>query len=88
MPSSKPEVSHISYPANVSWTKKDTKVLFERIKDKFIALIKLRLNVILVDPMVKIKKKQDLIQKKNEKELRRNEKKRKDKENKKMLLQI
>ena len=73
---------------NVKWTKTDVNRLYERVRDKFIALAKLRLNLILVDPMIKIKKKQELMQKKNEKEIRRNEKKRKDKEQKKMLLQI
>ena len=41
-----------------------------------------------VDPMIKIKKKQDMLLKKNEKEVRRIEKKRKEKENKKTLFQI
>lgn len=67
------------------WSSKDIKTLYERVRDKFLQIFKLRVNVLRVDPMIKIKKKQDMILKKNEKEVRRVEKKRREKQNKKML---
>ena len=42
-------------------------------------LFKLRINVVRVDPMVKIKKQQEQMQKKKEKEMRKKEKKMKEK---------
>ena len=47
-------------------------------------MMKLRVNVVRVDPMIKIKKKQAILEKKNEKEQRRIEKKRKEKHNAKL----
>ena len=38
------------------WKDKDKKLLFERVKERFLQLFKLRVNVVRVDPMVKIKK--------------------------------
>ena len=61
------------------WKDKDKKLLFERVKDRFLQLFKLRVNVVRVDPMVKIKKKQEVDRKKTEKEKKRNEKKQKEK---------
>jgi len=68
----------------VKWREKDKKVLFERVRCRFIQLVKLRVNVLYVDPMVKIKKRQEMMAKKNEKELRRVEKKRREKQNQKV----
>ena len=58
-------------------------MLFERIRDRFLQLMKLRINVQRVDPMIKIKKRQEILAKKNEKEQRRIEKKRREKQFKK-----
>ena len=62
-------------PQAPKWKDKDKKFLFERVRDRFLQLFKLRVNVLRVDPMVKIKKRQEMLQKKNEKELRKKEKK-------------
>ena len=62
------------------WKEKDKKVLYEKVREKFIQLIKLKLNVIRVDPMVKIKKKQEKLLKKKESEIKRVERRRKEKE--------
>ena len=70
-------------PAVIRWRDKDRKVLFERIRDRFLQLMKLRINVQRVDPMIKIKKRQEILAKKNEKEQRRIEKKRREKQFKK-----
>ena len=72
----------------VKWRDKDRKVLFERVRDKFLQLFRLRVNVLRVDPMVKIKKKQEILAKKNEKEMRRIEKKRREKHQKKLAVMI
>ena len=45
---------------NKKWREKDKKTLFERIKDKYLMLRKLRINVIRVDPMKKHVKKSQL----------------------------
>ena len=72
----------------IRWKDKDRRELFERVKNKFVQLVKLRVNVVCVDPMIKIKKRQELLQKKNEKEQRKIEKKRKEKEIRKMQTAI
>ena len=75
-----PRVVEPAPPAVVKWRDKDRKVLFERIRDRFLQLMKLRVNVQRVDPMIKIKKKQEILAKKNEKEQRRIDKKRREKQ--------
>ena len=52
-------------PVN-KWREKDKKVLYDRVRDRYLQLLKLRFNVIKVDPMIKIKKKQERLQKKKE----------------------
>ena len=44
-------------PTVLKWRDKDKKLLFERVRDRFLQLMKLRVNVLRVDPMIKIKKK-------------------------------
>lgn len=78
-----PRVVEPAPPAVIRWRDKDRKVLFERIRDRFLQLMKLRINVQRVDPMIKIKKRQEILAKKNEKEQRRIEKKRREKQFKK-----
>ena len=45
----------------IRWKDKDRKILFERVRDKYLLLFKLRVNILKVDPMIKIKKKQELM---------------------------
>ena len=66
-------------PTVYKWRDKDKKILFERVRERFLQLMKLRVNVLRVDPMIKIKKRQEIMAKKNEKEQRRIEKKRREK---------
>ena len=63
----------------IKWKDKDKKILFERVRDRYLQLFKLRVNVLRVDPMVKIMKKQSMLEKKNQKEMRKIEKMRKEK---------
>ena len=39
------------------WREKDKRFLYDRVKERYVQMIRLRLNVILVDPMHKIKQK-------------------------------
>jgi len=41
-----------SYP--VRWREKDKKTLLDRVKEKYLQLMKLKLTVVFVDPMRKI----------------------------------
>lgn len=45
---------------NKKWREKDKKCLFERIKDKYLLLRRLRVNIIKVDPLKKYVKKSQL----------------------------
>ena len=38
------------------WREKDKKMLFERIKEKYLMFRKMRINIVRVDPMKKFKK--------------------------------
>lgn len=56
------------------------------MRDRYLQLFKLRVNVLRVDPMVKIKKKQTMLEKKNQKEMRKIEKIRREKQSKKIVI--
>jgi hypothetical protein len=38
------------------WREKDKKMLFERVKDKFLLFRKMRINIVRVDPFKKLRK--------------------------------
>ena len=59
------------------WREKDKKILYDRVRDRYLQLVKLRFNLLRVDPMIKIKKRQERMQKKKENQMKQVEKKRK-----------
>ena len=63
-------------PVN-KWREKDKKILYDRVRDRYLQLVKLRFNLLRVDPMIKIKKRQERMQKKKENQMKQVEKKRK-----------
>jgi hypothetical protein len=38
------------------WREKDKKILFERVKEKYLLFRKMRINIIRVDPLKKLRK--------------------------------
>ena len=76
----KEQATVVAKPLPVNkWREKDKKILYDRVRDRYLQLLKLRFNVIKVDPMIKIKKKQERLQKKKESQQKQVEKKRKQK---------
>ena len=74
----KEQAAAVVKPAPVNkWREKDKKILYDRVRDRYLQLLKLRFNILKVDPMIKIKKKQERLQKKKENQLKQVEKKRK-----------
>lgn len=63
----------------MKWKDRDKKLLFERVREKYLLLVKLRLNVQFVNPMVKIMKKQEKLLKRRETEMRKIERRRNEK---------
>ena len=58
------------------WREKDKKTLLERVREKFLALMKLRLNIVYVDPMRKIRAREERNKKKAENFQKQEERKR------------
>ena len=73
------EASQSKPAAANKWREKDVKMLYDRGRDRYLQLAKLRFNVVKVDPSIKMKKKLEKIQKQKSMEQRQAEKKRKQK---------
>lgn len=58
------------------WREKDKRFLYDRVKERYLQMIRLRLNVILLDPMRKIKIKQDRLSKRRYNIIKAEDKKR------------
>ena len=48
------------------WKEKDKRYLYERVKERYVQMIRLCLNLIFIDPMRKIKLKQERLNKRRE----------------------
>jgi hypothetical protein len=46
-------------PKVLKWREKDRKILLERVKERYIQILKLRLNIVYIDPMRKIRAKEE-----------------------------
>lgn len=64
------------------WREKDKRYLYDRIQERYVQMIRLRLNVIEVDPLRKIKQKQERLNKRKDNLQKAEDKKR----NRKLLM--
>lgn len=58
------------------WREKDKKMLYERVKERYLQMMRMRMNIILVDPMRKIKLKHERLTKRRENMQKAEERKR------------
>lgn len=58
------------------WREKDKQMLYQRIRERYLQLIKLRINLINVEPLRKLQIKQQRLSKRKDVEQRAQEKKR------------
>lgn len=58
------------------WREKDKQLLYERIRERYLQLIKLRINIVNVEPMRKVMMMQERLSKKRDNQQRLEEKKR------------
>ena len=59
------------------WRDKDVKLLYDRVRDRYLQLAKLRFNVVKVDPGIKMKRQLEKMQKKKSLREKQAERKRK-----------
>lgn len=69
----KREFSRRDREKSKKWREKDKRVLFERVKEKYLMFRKMRVNLLRVDPTIKLKKSSSSAQRKRSK--KRDEKK-------------